>query len=47
MTCNPIPSIFLDCYYRELFKKCPNEKLATGNAACMFLKNYTIQCGDW
>lgn len=45
--CHPISSFILDCFYREIFKACPHNKFGNDNTACLFLKNYTIQCGDW
>jgi hypothetical protein len=45
--CNPSASVILDCFYRELFKFCPNEKLTTTSTECMQLKEYAINCDDW
>lgn len=45
--CHPLPSILLDCIYRQMFKVCPPEKFVSDNTECAFLKNYTMRCDEW
>ncbi|KAG5679057.1 hypothetical protein PVAND_008654 [Polypedilum vanderplanki] len=45
--CSPKTSLILDCFYRELFKVCPEQKFSYELSECNVLKNYTNTCDDW